>query len=135
MALDSIITEVRQARDELAKRFNYDLRAIIQDARERQAAGGRKVVTLPPGLSGILSAHHRRASCCSSRSQLFSVPIYEAPRASGASTRALGKACRDFFRWRPRCSQMYHRYSRIVPIGICSAGRLLWSSRAHCRRR
>ena len=48
MALDSIIAEVRQTRDELAKRFNYDLRAIIQDARERQAAGGRKVVTLPP---------------------------------------------------------------------------------------
>ena len=48
MAFDSIITEVRQARDELAKRFNYDLGAIIQDARERQAAGGRKIVTLPP---------------------------------------------------------------------------------------
>jgi hypothetical protein len=48
MASDSIIAEVRQARDELAKRFNYDLRAMIQDARERQAAGGRRVVTLPP---------------------------------------------------------------------------------------
>jgi len=48
MALDSIIAEVRQARDELAKRFNYDLRAMIQDARERQVAGGRTVVTLPP---------------------------------------------------------------------------------------
>lgn len=48
MALDRIIAEVRQVRDELAKRFNYDLRAMIQDARERQVAGGRKVVTLPP---------------------------------------------------------------------------------------
>jgi hypothetical protein len=48
MALDSIIAEVRQVRDELAKRFNFDLRAIIQGARERQAAGGRRVVTLPP---------------------------------------------------------------------------------------
>jgi hypothetical protein len=47
MAVDSIITEVRQVRDELAKRFNYDLRAIIQDARERQAAGGRQVVSFP----------------------------------------------------------------------------------------
>ncbi len=54
MALDSIITEVRQARDELAKRFNYDLRAIIQDTRERQAAGGRKVVTRPPSPSQLL---------------------------------------------------------------------------------
>ena len=48
MALDCIIAEVRQARDELAKRFNYDLHAMIQDARERQAASGRRVVTLPP---------------------------------------------------------------------------------------
>ena len=48
MAFDTIIAEVRQTRDELAKRFNYDLQAIIQDARERQAAGGRTVVTLPP---------------------------------------------------------------------------------------
>ncbi len=48
MALDSIVAEVRQIRDELAKRFNYDLRAIIEDARVRQAAGGRRVITLPP---------------------------------------------------------------------------------------
>lgn len=48
MASDSIIAEVRQAREELAKRFNYDLRAMIQDARDRQAASGRKVVSFPP---------------------------------------------------------------------------------------
>ena len=47
MATDSIVDEVRQARDALAKRFNYDLRAMIQDAKERQAAGGRKVVSFP----------------------------------------------------------------------------------------
>ena len=48
MAEDSIVAEVRQARDALAKRFNYDLRAILQDARKRQAASGRKVVSFPP---------------------------------------------------------------------------------------
>ena len=48
MAFDSIIAEVRQTRDELAIRFNNDLGAIIQDARERQSASGREVVTLPP---------------------------------------------------------------------------------------
>lgn len=48
MASDSIIAEVRQTRDALAERFNYDLRAIIEDAKERQVAGGRKIVTLPP---------------------------------------------------------------------------------------
>jgi hypothetical protein len=48
MAIDAIIAEVRQAREELAKRFNYDLQAIIRDARDRQAASGRKVVSFPP---------------------------------------------------------------------------------------
>jgi hypothetical protein len=48
MAIDSILAEVRQAREELAKRFNYDLRAMIRDARDRQAASGRRVVTFPP---------------------------------------------------------------------------------------
>lgn len=48
MAIDRIVAEVRQAREELAKRFNYDLQAMIQDARQRQAAGGRRVVSFPP---------------------------------------------------------------------------------------
>jgi hypothetical protein len=48
MVIDSVITPVRPAHEELAKRFNYELRSIIQDARERQAADGRRVVTLPP---------------------------------------------------------------------------------------
>lgn len=48
MTTDSIVSEVRQARDALAQRFNYDLHAIACDARERQAASGRKVVTFPP---------------------------------------------------------------------------------------
>jgi hypothetical protein len=48
MNKDAIVAEVRQARDTLAQRCNYDLRAMIQDARERQAAGGRRVVSFPP---------------------------------------------------------------------------------------
>ncbi len=48
MAIDSIVAEVRQAREEIAKRFNYDLRAMIEDARDRQAASGRRVATFPP---------------------------------------------------------------------------------------
>jgi hypothetical protein len=48
MAVDPIVAEVRQAREALAARFNYDLRAIFEDARKRQAEGGRKVVRLPP---------------------------------------------------------------------------------------
>lgn len=48
MDTDTIVAEVRQARDALARRFNYDLHAMLQDARERQAAGGRQVVAFPP---------------------------------------------------------------------------------------
>lgn len=47
MAVDPIVAEVRQAREALAQRFNYDLREMIRDARERQAASGRRVVSLP----------------------------------------------------------------------------------------
>jgi hypothetical protein len=48
MIEDSVVAEVRRAREEIAKRFNYDLRAIIEDARNRQALSGRKVVSFPP---------------------------------------------------------------------------------------
>lgn len=48
MAADSIVSEVRQARNALAEQYNYDLHAIVCDARERQAASGRKVVAFPP---------------------------------------------------------------------------------------
>jgi hypothetical protein len=48
MAEDSIVNEVRQARDALGRRFDFDLRAMIEDARKRQAAGGRRVVSFPP---------------------------------------------------------------------------------------
>jgi hypothetical protein len=48
MATDTIVAEVRQAREALAKRFNYDLRAMVQDAKNRQATGGRRVVSFPP---------------------------------------------------------------------------------------
>ena len=45
---DPIVEEVRQVRDEHAKKFNYDLRAIVEDLKKQQAVNGRKVVTLAP---------------------------------------------------------------------------------------
>ena len=48
MYRDPIVEEVRQARDEYAQRFNYDLDAICRDLQEKQRASGRKVVSLPP---------------------------------------------------------------------------------------
>ena len=48
MAVDAIMAEVRRVREALASPFDFDLKALIEDARKRQAAGGRKVVSFPP---------------------------------------------------------------------------------------
>ncbi len=45
---DLIVQEVRQARDEYAKKFNYDLDAICKDLQEKQDQPGRQVVSFPP---------------------------------------------------------------------------------------
>ena len=45
---DEIVEEVRKVRDEHARRFGYDIAAIVADARSRQREGGRKVVSFPP---------------------------------------------------------------------------------------
>ncbi len=52
MATDRIVAEVRAAREELAERFHYDLRAMIEDAKARQAAGTRKTVSVPAKPAG-----------------------------------------------------------------------------------
>lgn len=43
---DPIVEEVRQIRDEYAARFNYDLDAIFQDLKEREAESEERVVRL-----------------------------------------------------------------------------------------
>jgi hypothetical protein len=48
MVRDEIVEEVRAAREAYARRFNFDLRAMGRDLRERQATSGRKVVSFPP---------------------------------------------------------------------------------------
>jgi hypothetical protein len=45
---DPIVEEVRKRREEYAAKFNFDLKAICRDLRERQIAGNRHVVSLPP---------------------------------------------------------------------------------------
>ena len=45
---DPIVDEVRKVRDAHAKKFNYDLYAIVADLKKQQKAGGKKFVTLPP---------------------------------------------------------------------------------------
>jgi hypothetical protein len=41
---DEIVAEIRSVREAYARSFNYDVRAICQDLRRRQAEGHRKVV-------------------------------------------------------------------------------------------
>lgn len=48
MQLDTIVEEVRQARDAYAKKFNYDLDAICRDLQEKQRLSNKKVISLPP---------------------------------------------------------------------------------------
>ena len=45
---DPIIAEIRQVREAHAKRFNYDVYAILRDLKQRQIKSGRKTVSLPP---------------------------------------------------------------------------------------
>lgn len=46
---DSILDEIHQTRREISERFGGDLRAILDDARKRQAASGRPIWT--PGAA------------------------------------------------------------------------------------
>ena len=48
MHYDEIIEEVRVNRDRLAAQRNYDIRALYEDAKNRERASGRKVVRLEP---------------------------------------------------------------------------------------
>ncbi|MCE5277375.1 MAG: hypothetical protein ABFD92_12175 [Planctomycetaceae bacterium] len=47
MTQDPIVDEVRKHRQARAARFKYDLRAMVEDARKREASGGRRIVTPP----------------------------------------------------------------------------------------
>ena len=44
---DSIVDEVRAAREAIAKESGNDLDKIVEAARLRQSMGGREIVTLP----------------------------------------------------------------------------------------
>ncbi len=44
---DTIVEEVRKAREEHAKKFNYSLKAIVADIRRQQEESGREFVSFP----------------------------------------------------------------------------------------
>ena len=45
---DEIVEEVRRVREEHAKKFDHNLKAIYEDAVKEQRDSGRKVVSLRP---------------------------------------------------------------------------------------
>lgn len=56
MSKAEIVEEVRRIREENAAKFNYDIDAIVADARARQWASGRKTVSFPPRKPEVYAA-------------------------------------------------------------------------------
>lgn len=48
MREDEILEEIHRIREEHAKSFNYNIKAICEDWRRKQAQSGREFVTLTP---------------------------------------------------------------------------------------
>jgi hypothetical protein len=48
MKQDMIVEEVRQIREAHAGKFNYDLKRICEDLKEKEINCGHPVVSLPP---------------------------------------------------------------------------------------
>ncbi|MBW4514063.1 MAG: hypothetical protein KME11_02420 [Timaviella obliquedivisa GSE-PSE-MK23-08B] len=44
---DEVLEEIYKIREEHAKSFNYDLQAICDDLRKKQATSGRKIISAP----------------------------------------------------------------------------------------
>ena len=44
---DTIVDEVRKAREDYARQFDFDLDAICRDLRQKQQSAGVRVVALP----------------------------------------------------------------------------------------
>ncbi|MGB5961929.1 MAG: hypothetical protein WBG73_14775 [Coleofasciculaceae cyanobacterium] len=44
---DEILEEIHKIREEHAKAFNYDLQAICDDLRRKQAESGRRIISSP----------------------------------------------------------------------------------------
>lgn len=55
----SIIQEIHRTREEYAKRFGDDLKAICNDARSKQGRNGRRVVSASPKRIGVFMPQSR----------------------------------------------------------------------------
>ncbi|MBN1103301.1 MAG: hypothetical protein JXL84_07810 [Deltaproteobacteria bacterium] len=48
MFRDPIVEEIREVREQHAAKFNYDLRKIATDLRNKEKQAARQVVSFPP---------------------------------------------------------------------------------------
>lgn len=53
---DPIVAEVHRTRQELAEKFDFDVKAIVADIRKRQAALGSRLVSLAKPAAQVDSA-------------------------------------------------------------------------------
>ena len=51
MQVDPIVEETRRVRQEYAKQFGYDLRAIVADLQKREQQHPDRLVSFPPKAS------------------------------------------------------------------------------------
>ena len=52
MKKDDIVEQVRQVREQQAARLNFDLKAILADARKRQKDSGHRIVSFAAKSKG-----------------------------------------------------------------------------------
>ncbi len=54
---DEVLEEIYKIREEHAKAFNYDLKAICDDLQKKQAASGRELIVNP--LKQLSKQHNK----------------------------------------------------------------------------
>lgn len=57
MSTDPIVAEIRKLRELRAARFGFDLRAIVKDAQQRDAASDRQIIRSPPRPVATATVH------------------------------------------------------------------------------
>lgn len=45
---DKIVEEIHKTREEMAKKYNFNVRAMLEDLQKQQEKSGRKYVSFPP---------------------------------------------------------------------------------------
>jgi hypothetical protein len=67
---DHIVDEVRRIREEQAAKWNFDVKAILADARKRQARSGHRVVSVARKRKVNAQQATEAAGSCIPRSEI-----------------------------------------------------------------